>query len=75
MEHDVLLILAGVLAVLFLFRRALGGWFKSALAGAAGLGLCRLASLLPLNLFTCLSSTVLGLPGLVGLLFLNLFWK
>ncbi len=73
--ENVFLIL-GVLAFCVLFRRALGGWLCSALGGVAALGLCQLtAALLPMNLFTVLVSVVLGLPGLIGMLFLNLFWK
>lgn len=78
MENSFLIL--GVLALCVLFRRALGGWICSALGGVAALGLCQLtagltAALLPMNLFTVLVSVVLGLPGLIGMLFLNLFWK
>lgn len=73
------LILLGLL-LLIRFRKVLKGWFLSAAGGVAAMGLLNLTAgitgiLLPFNLFTLLVSVVLGLPGTVGMLFLNLFWK
>ena len=73
----VLIILAVLLFIRF--RKALRTWLLSAAGGVAALGLVNLTAgltgiLLPMNLFTLLVCLVLGLPGTVGMLFLNLFW-
>lgn len=78
--------MAGLLAAGFLLlvllirvRRAVGTAAASAAMGAAAMGAVNLTGLvtgvvLPVNLFTALVTLVLGAPGVVGLLVLQLFW-
>lgn len=68
------------LILLIRFRKTLGNWLLSALGGVAALGLVSLTTgitgiLMPINVFSLLVCLVLGLPGAVGMMFLNLFWK
>lgn len=80
MQIGIILSVILVLALLVRFRRALGAWLGSAAGGLAALGILHLTAgatgiLLPFNLFSVLVCTVLGLPGAVGLLASNLFWR
>lgn len=75
----IVLIMLGLI-LLIRFRKALGSWLFSAAGGVAALGLVSLTAgftgiLMPINVFSLLVCLVLGLPGAVGMLFLNLFWK
>lgn len=68
-----------LLVLLIRLRRALGTAAASAAMGAAALGAVNLTGLvtgvvLPVNLFTALVTLVLGAPGVVSLLVLQLFW-
>ena len=67
------------LALLIRLRKAVGTALSSAAMGCAALGAVNLTGLvtgvvLPLNLFTLFVTTVLGAPGVVSLLVLQLFW-
>lgn len=80
MPFGPILLAVTVLALLVRYRRVLGIWLSSAAGGIAALGILHLTAgatgiLLPFNLFSVLICTVLGLPGAVGLLVCNLFWR
>ena len=67
------------LALLIRMRRAIGTALVSAAMGFTALGAVNLTGLLtgvtlPWNLFTLLVCTVLGAPGVVSMLVLQLFW-
>ena len=75
------LLVAGFLALVAVIRlrRAIGTAAASAAMGFTALGAVNLTGLvtgvtLPLNLFTLLVCTVLGAPGVVSKLVLQLFW-
>lgn len=75
------LLVAGflVLALVIRARRAIGTAAASAAMGFTALGAVNLTGLitgvtLPWNLFTLLVCTVLGAPGVVSMLVLQLFW-
>lgn len=68
-----------LLVLLIRLRRALATAAASAAMGAVALGAVNLSGLvtgvlLPVNLFTALITLVLGAPGVVSLLVLQLFW-
>ena len=68
-----------VLALLIRMRRAIGTAAVSAAMGFTAMGAVNLTGLitgvtLPQNLFTLLVCTVLGAPGVVSMLVLQLFW-
>lgn len=75
-----LLVLGFLLLVLLIrIRKAVGTAAASAAMGAAALGAVNLTGLvtgvvLPVNLFTALVTLVLGAPGVVSMLVLQLFW-
>ena len=67
------------LALMIRMRRALGTAAASAVMGFTAMGAVNLTGLvtgvtLPWNLFTLLVCTVLGAPGVVSMLVLQLFW-
>lgn len=75
------LLAAGFLLLVLLIRarRAVGTAAASAAMGAAAMGAVNLTGLvtgvvLPVNLFTALVTLVLGAPGVVAMLVLQLFW-
>lgn len=75
------LVVAGFLVLMLLIRgrRAIRGAVVSAGGGLAALGLVNLTGLLtgvmlPFNVFSTLVCLLLGVPGVVSLLFLQLFW-
>ena len=75
------LLVAGFLALALLIRmrKAIGTAVVSAAMGFTALGAVNLTGLLtgvtlPWNLFTLLVCTVLGAPGVVSMLVLQLFW-
>lgn len=75
------LLAAGFLLLVLLIRarRAVGAAAASAAMGAAAMGAVNLTGLvtgvvLPVNLFTALVTLVLGAPGVVAMLVLQLFW-
>ena len=67
-----------LLVLLIRMRRAVGTAVASAAMGFAALGAVNLTGLatgaLPLNLFTVLVTLMLGMPGVVSMLVLQLFW-
>ena len=68
-----------VLVLLIRMRRAVGTAVSSAAMGVAAMGAVNLTGLLtgvmlPWNLFTLLVCTILGAPGVVAMLVLQLFW-
>lgn len=68
-----------LLALLIRMRRAVGTALASAAIGIATMGAVNLTGIvtgvvLPWNLFTLLVCVVLGAPGVVSLLILQLFW-
>lgn len=68
-----------MLVVLIRVRKAIGTAAASAAMGAAAMGAVNLTGLvtgvvLPVNLFTVLVTLVLGAPGVVAMLVLQLFW-
>ncbi|MCI8653140.1 MAG: transcriptional regulator [Angelakisella sp.] len=67
------------LALMIRMRRAIGTAAASAVMGFTAMGAVNLTGLvtgvtLPWNLFTLLVCTVLGAPGVVSMLVLQLFW-
>ena len=67
------------LALIIRMRRAIGTAAASAVMGFTAMGAVNLTGLvtgvtLPWNLFTLLVCTVLGAPGVVSMLVLQLFW-
>lgn len=75
------LLVAGFLALALVIRlrRAIGTAAASAVMGFTALGAVNLTGFvtgvtLPLNLFTLLVCTLLGAPGVVSMLVLQLFW-
>lgn len=75
------LLVAGFLALALVIRlrRAIGTAAASAAMGLTALGAVNLTGLitgvtLPWNLFTLLVCIVLGAPGVVSMLVLQLFW-
>ena len=66
---------AALLTLLVRWRHALRGWLLSAAGGLAVLlSVGAVGALLPVNLFTVATCTLLGLPGAVSLLVCNLLW-
>ena len=68
-----------LLALLIRMRRAVGTALASTAIGIATMGAVNLTGIvtgvvLPWNLFTLLVCVVLGAPGVVSLLILQLFW-
>ena len=68
-----------LLVLLIRMRRAVGTAVASAAMGFAALGAVNLTGLatgvaLPLNLFTVLVTLMLGMPGVVSMLVLQLLW-
>ena len=68
-----------LLALVIRMRRAVGTALASAAIGIAAMGAVNLTGIvtgvvLPWNLFTLLVCVVLGAPGVVSLLILQLFW-
>lgn len=71
----------GLLALMLLLRlrRFLGVAAASAVGGLATIGLINVTGLatgilLPFNLFSLLVSLVLGAPGVISLLLMQMFW-
>lgn len=79
-------VVTGILVLVFIglvllirMRKAVGTALSSAAMGLAAMGAVNLTGLvtgvvLPWNLFTLLVSIVLGAPGVVSMLVLQLFW-
>lgn len=79
MVTGVLVLAFLLLVVVIRLRRALGTAFTAAAMGLAAMGTVNLTGLvtgvtLPWNLFTLLVCLVLGAPGVVSMLILQLFW-
>jgi pro-sigmaK processing inhibitor BofA len=79
-------VVTGILVIVFIglvllirMRKAVGTALSSAAMGLAAMGAVNLTGLLtgvtlPWNLFTLLVCTILGAPGVVSMLVLQLFW-
>ena len=79
-------VVTGILVLVFIglvllirMRKAVGTALSSAAMGLAAMGAVNLTGLvtgvvLPWNLFTLLVCIVLGVPGVVSMLVLQLFW-
>ncbi|MEG2074288.1 MAG: pro-sigmaK processing inhibitor BofA family protein [Angelakisella sp.] len=70
--------LLGVL-LLYKMRSFLGAAAMSAAGGLAAMGIINLTGLLtgislPITLFSVLTSVVLGAPGVISLLLMQMFW-
>ncbi|MEG1874234.1 MAG: pro-sigmaK processing inhibitor BofA family protein [Angelakisella sp.] len=75
------IVAAGLLIVVLLYRmrRFLGALTLSAASGLAAMGLVNLTAaltgvFLPFNLFSLAVSLALGVPGVISLLLLRMFW-
>lgn len=74
-------VIVGFLALILLYRmrRFFGAAVISAVGGLATIGLINLSGLLtgimlPFNLFSLLVAGVLGAPGIISLLLMQMFW-
>lgn len=73
--------MVGFLGILLLYRmrKMLGAFIVSSVGGIATIGLVNLTGLLTgitlqFNLFSLLVAAVLGVPGVISLLLMQMFW-